>query len=138
MASRDAEIWAAVRNYLEAYPDLPADVVYPGEEFDDVDPLMPYLIVEDLRFDPLRRYYTGSNWRTGSLMIMVMCPLKWTYAQRLEYAGGIADYFEQDAVMTFGDVAMRVSQQPTLSGAGYRDGSHFRVPLDCKWEGEVG
>lgn len=138
MASRDAEIWAAVRNYLEAYPDLPADVVYPGETFDDVDPVTPYLIVEDLRFDPLRRYYTGANWRTGSLMIMVMVPLQWTYAQRIEYAGRIADYFSEDAVMSFGDVELRVAQQPTLSGAGYRDGSHFRVPLDVRWEGEVG
>lgn len=138
MASKDAEIWAAVRDFLLAYPDLPADVVQPGDTFSDVDPLSPYLIIDDVRFDPLRRYYTGSNWRTGSLMIMVMVPLQWTYSQRVEYAGKIADYFAQDAVMSFGDVLLNVSQQPTVSGAGYRDGSHFRVPLDIRWEGEVG
>lgn len=138
MASRDAEIWAAVRDFLEDYPSLPATVVYPGETFDDPDPLTPYLIVEDLRYDPLRVYWQGPNWRTGSLMIMVMAPLQWAYAQQIEYAGRIADYFAQDSVMSFGDVTLRVAQQPTLSGAGYRDGSHFRVPLDVRWEGEVG
>ena len=138
MASKDAEIWAAVRNYLEAYPDLPADVVYPGEGFDNPDPTVPYLIIDDIRYDPLRRYYSGSNWRTGSLMIMVMVPLQWAYTQRVEYAGKIADYFAQDAVMTFGSVSLQVAQQPGLSGAGYRDGSHFRVPMDIRWEGSVG
>ena len=138
MASKDAEIWAAVRNYLEAYPDLPTDVVYPGESFDNPDPQTPYLIIDDIRYDPLRRYYSGSNWRTGSLMIMVMVPLQWTYAQRVEYAGKIADYFAQDAAMSFGGVSLQVSQQPGLSGAGYRDGSHFRVPMDIRWEGSVG
>lgn len=137
MASRDAKIWLAVRNYLQAYPDLPASVVFPGDSFDDVDPLVPYIIVDDMRFDPLRRYYTGSNWRTGALMVHCMIPLSWTYAQRIEYAGGVADYFDQDAIMQYDDVLLRVAQQPTLSGAGYRDGSHFRLPIDVRWEGEV-
>ena len=138
MASNDAKIWVAVRNYLETYPGLPSDVVYPGESFNNPDPTVPYLIIDDIRYDPLRRYYTGSNWRTGSLMIMVMLPLEWTYAQRIEYAGKIADHFAQDTVMIYDDLSLRVAQQPTLSGAGYRDGSHFRVPLDVRWEGEVG
>lgn len=137
MASRDAEIWAAVRDFLLAYPDLPADVVQPGDSFDAVDPLVPYLILDDVRFDPLRRYFTGANWRTGSLMIMVMVPLQWTYAQRVEYAGRIADYFEQDSVMSFGSVALHVARKPTVDGAGFRDGSHFRMPLNIQWEGEV-
>ncbi len=137
MASRDAEVWAAVRDYLEGYSELPSDVVRPGESFDDVDPLTPYLIVEDLRFDPVRVYWRGPNWRTGSLMLMCMLPLHFTYDQRIEYAGLIADYFSEDASMQYGDVALRVAQQPTISDAGYRDGSHFRMPLDIRWEGFV-
>lgn len=138
MASRDAKIWAAVRDYLAAYPSLPATVVYPGEAFDDPDPLLPYLIVDDLRFAPLRRYYAGPNWNTGSLMVHCMVPLDWTYSQSIEYAGKIADYFAEDSEMTFDDVTLRVAQQPAISQAGYRDGSHFRVPVAVSWEGEVG
>lgn len=138
MASRDAEIWVAVRDYFNDYPDIPSDVVYPGDTFDDVDPLTPYIILDDLRYDPQRVYWQGANWRTGSLMIMVMVPLQWTYTQRIEYAGKITDYFAEDSVMQFGDVTLRVAQQPTLSQAGYRDGSHYRLPVRVDWEGFVG
>lgn len=138
MASKDAEIWVAVRDFFNAYPDLPSNVVYPGDTFDGVDPVIPYIILDDLRYDPQRVYWQGANWRTGSLMVMVMLPIPWTYPQKLEYAGKIADYFAEDSVMSYGDVTLRVAQQPTLSQAGYRDGSHFRMPVDVRWEGFVG
>lgn len=137
MASRDAEIWAAVRDYLEGYTALPSTVVYPGDSYNDVNVLSPYLIVDDLRYDPQRIYWKGANWRTGSLIVMCMLPLEWTYAQKIEYAGRLADYFAEDTFMTFGSVSLRVSKQPTISGAGYRDGSHFRLPVDIRWEGEI-
>lgn len=137
MASKDANIWAAVRDYLEGYPGLPATVVYPGEPFDAPEPLTPYLIIDDLRFDPDRVYWRGPNWRTGALMVHAMVPLDWTYTQRIEYSGAIADYFAEDSVMSFDDVSIRVSREPTLSETGYRDGSHFRLPLDIRWEGFV-
>lgn len=138
MPSNDAKIWAAVRDFLLDYPSLPATVVQPGDSFDAPDPLTPYLILDDVRYDPTRIYWQGPNWRTGSLMIMVMVPLQWTYAQRVEYGGKIADYFSEDAVMQYDDVTLRVSRQTTVDGSGYRDGSHFRVPLRVDWEGFVG
>lgn len=137
MASRDAKIWAAVRNFLEGYADLPANVVYGGEAFNAPDPQAPYLIVDDFRFQPERTYFTGRNWNTGNLMIHCMIPLEWTYTQSIEYAGRIADYFAEDSLMVFDDVSLQVAQQPTISGAGYRDGSHYRIPLVVPWEGRV-
>ena len=138
MASKLAEIWAAVRNHLEAYPDIPATVVYGGETFNDPDPLVPYLIIDDVRNVTERNYWDSDrNWNTGILMVHCMVPLQWTYTQSIEYAGSIGDYFGEDTVMAFGDVSLQVAQQPTLSGAGYRDGSHYRMPLMVPWEGRV-
>lgn len=136
MASKHAKIWKAIKTYLEAYPSLPP-VRYGGGSFDP--PSGAYFIVDDVRFDG-RRIYTetaGQNWHTGDLIIGVMVPLQWTDLQSANYAGEIADYFVQDTPMTYDGVEVRVARQPTVSGAGYRDGDRFRIPVIVPWEGFV-
>lgn len=135
MASRHAKIWKALKDHLEAYPGLPTDVVYGGQSFDEPNPLVPYMIVDDVRFDPGRRYWRGVEWHTGSLAVHCMVPLQWDDLQSAEFAGSLADYFEPDAVMAYDDMSVRVAKQPAVSGAGYRDGSHFRLPVLVYWEG---
>lgn len=134
MASRHAKIWKALKDHLEAYPDLPSTVVYGGQSFDNPDPLVPYMIVDDVRFDPERKYWAGKEWHTGSLAVHCMVPLQWDDLQSAEYAGSLCDYFEVDAVMSYDDTSLRVSKQPAVSGAGYRDGSHYRLPCLIMWE----
>ena len=135
MASRHAKIWKALKDHLEDYPGLPANVVYDGQPFDDPSPTLPYMIVDDVRFDPSRLYWEGVEWHTGSLAVHCMVPLKWDDVQSAEFAGALCDYFTPDAVMEYDGVSVRVAKQPAVSGAGYRDGSHFRLPCLVYWEG---
>lgn len=137
MATREAKIWAALRDRLETYSGLPANVVYAGESFDAPDPSVPYLIVDDVRFDPRRDYWRGPNWRTGNLGLMCMVPQSWTYSQTVEYGGKLAEHFPEDTVMTYSDVEIRVSLDAYMTGTVYRDGSHVRVPIIVPWEGHV-
>lgn len=139
MPSKHVTIWAAIKSYLKLYPSLPM-VAYGGESFDPPHTngiADPYFIVDDLRFDPVRKYQnsSGQNWHTGNLVIGVMCPLEWTDYQKGEYAGRVADYFEQDTAMSYGTVTMRVSRQAAVSNVGYRDGDMFRIPVMVPWEG---
>lgn len=135
MPSKHATIWKALKDHLEAYPALPF-VAYGGQSFEPPDNA-PYLIVDDVRFDAQRKYQNtdAPTWQTGTLSIGVMCLLQWDDMQTAEYAGRIADYFAQDSVMMYDGVTLRVSRQPTVSGAGYRDGDRFRVPILVAWEG---
>lgn len=137
MPSKHATVWKALKSHLEAYPALPF-VAYGGQSFDPPDNA-PYLIVDDVRFDAQRKYHEtdAATWQTGTLSINVMCLLQWTDLQAAEYVGKLADYFAQDSAMSYGGVTVRVSRQPTVSGAGYRDGDRFRVPLLVAWEGWV-
>lgn len=135
MASRHAKIWKALKTKLEAFPSLPANVVYGGQSFDNPDPLLPYMIVDDVRFDPQRIYWNGEEWHTGSLAVHCMVPLDWDDLQSAEYAGALADYFATDDEMTFDGITVRVARQPAVSSAGFRDGSHFRLPVLIMWEG---
>ena len=101
MASRHAKIWKALKDHLGAYPGLPATVVYGGQSFDDPDPTLPYMIVDDVRFDPSGVYWEGVEWHTGSLAVHCMIPLQWTDLQSAEFAGALCDYFAPDAVMEY-------------------------------------
>ena len=141
MASNHAKIWKALKSHLELYPDLPF-VAYGGEPFTPPSTngvTEPYFIVDDVRFDGERKYQgTPSRiWHTGVLSISIMIPLHWDDLQSSEYAGAIADYFTQDDAMTFEDVTVKVSRTPTISGAGFRDGDMFRIPVLVPWEGFV-
>lgn len=138
MASKHVTVWKALKAYLESMPDIP-QVAYGGASFDPPSDGAQYLIVDDVRFDAQRKYLGTSapTWQTGSLMIGVMIPLIWDDIQSAEYAGKIADYFEQDTKMTHDGITVSVSRQPTVSGAGYRDGNMFRIPLVIPWEGWV-
>lgn len=138
MPSKHAKIWKALKTHLEAYPSLPP-VAYGGQSFDPPVDGGPYLIVDDVRFDAQRKYQNtdAPTWQTGNLTIGVMVPLSYDDLQTAEYAGSIADYFAQDTPMTYGDVTVKVSRTPTVSGAGYRDDGYFRVPLVIPWEGFV-
>lgn len=138
MPSKHAKIWAALKNHLELYPNKPSYISYPSESFTPpTDAVTPYWIVEDLRFDPLRIYYGSdcANWMTGSLFVNCMVPLNWTNTQSAEYAGALADYFKQDTPMGYDDIEVKVSNQPLISSAGYRDGDRWRVPVSIGWEG---
>jgi hypothetical protein len=112
-------------------------VAYGGESFDPPDG--PYLIADDVRLNGIRRYQASDseNWQTGDLIIGVMVPLNWTDMQSAEYAGRIADYFAQDLLMAYDGVELRVARNPVVSGAGYRDGNRFRIPVVVPWEGWV-
>ena len=139
MPSRHAKIWKAIKTYLELYPSLPM-VAYGGEGFTPPDDsLTPYLIVDDLRFDAVRLYSDAQeNWQSGNLVINVMVPIPWSDLQSAEYAGAIADYFAQDTKMEYDGASVMVSRQPTVSGAGYRDGDMFRIPVIVPWAGYGG
>lgn len=138
MPSKHAKVWKALKDYLEGYPDIPM-IAYGGQSFTPPDDGDAYLIVDDVRFDAQRKYHNtdAPTWQTGNLAINVMVPLWYDTLQSAEYVGRIADYFSQDTPMTYSDVTIKVSQQPTVSGAGYRDGGYFRVPLLVRWEGWV-
>ena len=141
MPSKNASIWAAVKNFLEAYPNLPA-VYYGGQSFDpplDGALVEPYIIVDDVRFDGQRKYHGSgdANWHSGELSINTMTPLSWGDLQHAEFIGDIADYFAQDSKMTYGDVTVKVSRNPTVSGAGYRNVDMWRQVVMVPWEGFV-
>ena len=137
MPSKNHGVFMALKTYLESYPDIP-DVVYGGDTFTPPtsgDQKLPFLIVDDVRFDPSRIYHDsdGPNWHTGNLAIGVMIPLYWSAEQKAQYAGAIADYFAQDTQM--GPVS--VSRDPTVNGTGYRDNDMTRIPILVPWEGFV-
>ena len=115
-------------------------VTYGGESFTPPsDGMTPYLIVDDLRFDAVRLYSDAQeNSQSGNPVINVMVPIMWSDLQSAEYAGAIADYFAQDAKMEYGGASLMVSRQSTVSGAGYRDGDMFRIPVVVPWEGYGG
>ena len=135
MPSKNAKAWKALKTALESYPALPF-VAYGGQSFDPPDNA-PYLIVDDVRFEPVRNKYgsNSKNWNTGNLSINTMTPIEWTDVQHAEYIGDISDYFAQDMAMTYDDVTLRVSQQPAIANAGYRDGDMWRQTLLVNWEG---
>ena len=140
MPSRYENIWTALKNHLEAYPNKPSYIAYPGESFDPpTDAVTPYWIVEALNFDPLRVYYGSDcpNWQTGSLIINCMCVLQWSSTDNATWAGELADYFKQDTPMISDGLEIRVSNQPLISSAGFRDGSRWRLPVSIPFEGWV-
>lgn len=138
MASKNAKIYAALKAHLETYADLP-DVRYGGQSFDPPSGLGPYLIVDDLRYENRRLYQNtdGKTWHTGSLMIHSKTPIEWSDTQQAEYIGLIIDHFPQDTAMTFDDITIKVSQEPSVVNSGYRDKDMWRQTADVRWEGFV-
>ena len=141
MPSKHAKVWKALKDHLEAYPDIPP-VKYGGQSFDPPSTggvADPYFIVDDVRLEGRRIFQDTDtkNWHSGNLAVGVMCPLWWDDLQTAEYAGRLADYFSQDTTMTYSDVTVKVAKQPTVSTAGYRDGDMFRLPVLVEWEGFV-
>lgn len=137
MPSKHANIWKALKTHLEDYPYRPDMIAYAGNSFIPPSSTEPYWIVDDLRFEPVRMYQgtAASNWHEGSLMVHVMAVIEWSDLAKAEYAGALCDYFHQDTTMFYGGSRVRVSSQPYVSQAGYRDGDHFRMPVNIRWEG---
>jgi hypothetical protein len=138
MPSNNARIYAALKGFLDAYPDVPF-VAYGGTSFDPPDDGSEYLIVDDVRFENLRKYQgsTAPDWETGNFAIHTMTPLWWSDLQHAEYIGRIQDYFAKDTPISYDGLTVKVGKKPSINNAGFRDGGMWRQTLMIPWEGMV-
>jgi len=127
----DAKIYASLRDRLLTLPGgytlVDQSETYPTEAD------TPFILVQDVRFEPASRYLRGENENRGLFSLAVMTPLEWTHFQTLTIAGLIREHFPKSAKYTKDDVTVEILETPSYVGNAYRDKSFNRLPVNIRW-----
>jgi hypothetical protein len=129
----DAKIWLALKARLDTLPGG-YDIIDAHENY-PTDTSKPFILVQDVRFDPVPRYVnpSSSDEHRGQLAIAIMTPLdSWTYAQQIGLAGAIRAHMPKGAQYTNADCVVRILETPSI-GTAYRDGPFNRLPVFIRW-----
>lgn len=131
----DAKIYGALRDRLAAMSGG-YHISEPGETYDP-PANVPFLLIDDLRFDPNRPYTNtdASDWHTGALAVSILTPATWTHMQRMGVAGLIREHFPKDLRLTYSDATVVIRETPFVAGSAYRDGAigMMRLPVLIRW-----
>lgn len=131
----DAKIYAALRDRL-ATMSGGYYISEPGETYDP-PANVPFLLADDVRFDPSREYVNtdAPDWHTGSFMVSVITPATWTHMQRMGIVGLIRAHFTKDLMLQYSDARIKIRETPFVAGSAYRDDAigMMRVPVEIRW-----
>ena len=143
MPTKETQIWLALQGRLESLVLEPAHpMAWPNETFtppqggNPIKPL-PYLKVQHLpnSTDRLMIFSTGKHRFKGILQVSVMAVLNQSNAISVEVAGKVADHFPVDAILTYGDVRVRVTKRPDIAqGMPDTAASRWQVPVTIYYE----
>lgn len=129
----DSKVYYGLLTHLQSmaggYP-----IVEPGEVY-PTDAGTPFIVVQDVRFDPDSPYIGGStaDENRGNFNLAVMTPLAWSHTQNLGVAGQIASHFPKGEKIAYSDVLIQLLQTPKYVGNSFRDAGFMRTPIDIRW-----
>jgi hypothetical protein len=124
----DARIYTALLTRLKSMGGNYI-IVEPGETY-PASADTPFILVQDVRFDPVARYQGAQtvDEHRGMFSLAVMTPLAWTHTQSLGIAGLVRAHFPKTS--KYGPI--EILQTPS-AGTAYRDGAFNRLPVSIRW-----
>jgi hypothetical protein len=130
-----AQIYIALRNRLQSMHGAPV-IVEPGQDYPS-NPSVPFVLIQDERFDNPRRYASTSakERQRGIFALAVMTPLEWSHTQSIGLASAVASRFAKGLVLPVsGGNPIRTEKQAQLINSAYRDGAFQRQPVHVYWQ----
>lgn len=135
MPTHNASIWLALKSRIDTLAPAPAMPIYEPDA--TVDSAAPYILVSDVRAEPVRYGISGGRDMhnfSGVLMLAIHYPVARpiSYTQLSQMAGVIADHFPADTRMRYGNTCLRVTQEPDVQQP-YRDGTMRVCVVRVMW-----
>ena len=127
----DAKIYKCLIDRLNAMPGGYV-IVEPGETY-PTEADTPFILVQDVRFEPISRYMRGENENRGLFSLAVMTPLEWTHFDTLTVAGLVRAHFPKSAKYVNDGATVEILETPSYVGNAYRDGAFNRLPVSVRW-----
>lgn len=136
-ANIETSIWLAIKSRIDTL--LPSyQRVYPGQVFTPPKSgtaLLPYLRIGRITATPVRLFVGDGKpyQRTGFIIVTLVHPLGQNVSVYDQLAGQIAEHFNDETKMQFGDVCVSVPSYPQVV-EGYEDNGHWTCPVRIPWK----
>lgn len=136
-ANIETSIWLAIKSRIDTL--LPSyQRAYPGQAFTPPKSgtaLLPYLRIGRVTATPMRLFVgDGKPYRrTGFVVVTLVHPLGQNVSVYDQLAGQIAEHFNDETKMRFGDVCVSVPSCPQVV-EGYEDNGYWTCPVRIPWE----
>lgn len=132
----NTSIWLALKSHIETIP-LGFPIAWPGMTFElphEKDSIKPYIRAGRVNATPTRQVIDNGKpyTRTGILILTLVHPLGQTTSVFDEYAGVIAEHFNDSATMRYGSVCVTIPEYPQVV-EGYEDGGYYNIPIRIPW-----